>query len=127
MLTSQKIIDIQSIIILSSDLEEDRHTHGLVRDQATLDFIVEKVGDLSDVNEKAAWLLFSISAYHPFFQGNKRTALAASENILQLSPNPSYYAVDEELIAEFVIEISKYEVTLEEVELWVKQHTQKLL
>ncbi|KAF5092026.1 type II toxin-antitoxin system death-on-curing family toxin [Methanospirillum sp.] len=122
MFTTQKLIQIQSSIILASDLDEDRNTEGIVRDPATLFHIVEKEEYLSDFIEKAAWLLFSIASYHPFFQGNKRTALVASEMALQLSPNPSFISSDEDSIASFVIEISKYNISFEEVINWIQKN-----
>ncbi|MGV8108963.1 type II toxin-antitoxin system death-on-curing family toxin [Methanospirillum sp.] len=119
MFTIQKLIQIQSSIILASDLDEDRNTEGAVRDTATLHYIVEKEESLLDSIEKAAWLLFSIASYHPFFQGNKRTALVASEMVLQISPKPAFISADEVAIALFVIEISKYDTPFEDVKNWI--------
>ena len=126
MLTSQKLIEIQTAIILSSDLEEDRGTQGCVRDYATLEYIVEKEGYIESSLKKAAWLLYSIAVFHPFYQGNKRTALVTSEIVLQLGATPAYYGTDEDTIASFVIEISKYSVPLDEIEEWIRKNMKKM-
>jgi len=41
-----------------------------------------KINREKDVFRKAAQILYTIAAQHPFFDGNKRTAFASAENVL---------------------------------------------
>ncbi|MHB8702385.1 MAG: type II toxin-antitoxin system death-on-curing family toxin [Nitrososphaerales archaeon] len=70
---------------------------------ATIDFALEKTKIQPDLTEQAATLLRIIAAEHPFVDGNKRTALASAELLLNLN---GYY-----------IEIKDYEETIEFIKL----------
>ena len=53
-----------------------------VRDEGTLEYIVDRAETLGDRVDKGAWLLWSISTMHPFVEGNKRTAVLACQYAL---------------------------------------------
>ncbi|PKL55953.1 MAG: hypothetical protein CVV35_07175 [Methanomicrobiales archaeon HGW-Methanomicrobiales-6] len=122
--TVEKIIEVQIRIIEASDHEEDKRTEGLVRDHGTLDFLVDRANHIDDAYRKAAWMLYSIAARHPFYQGNKRTALIAAEMILMLEAG-SPITADEEVIDLYVREVATYRHGLEDVECWIRGNCRK--
>ncbi len=75
-LTVKRIIEIHDDII-----QEYGGTGGLLT-QGTLELLVYKANRENDVFKQAALTLHTIAAQHPFFDGNKRTAFAAAENVL---------------------------------------------
>jgi len=123
-LTVDKIIEVQTRIIEASEQEEDNGTGGLVRDRGTLDFLVDKANYIDDSYRKAAQILYSIAAQHPFYQGNKRTALIVAEMILILEAG-SYITADDEVIDLYVREVATYRHDLKDVECWILGNCQK--
>jgi death-on-curing protein len=123
-LTVDKIIEVQTRIIEVSEQEEDNGTGGLVRDRGTLDFLVDKANYIDDSYRKAAQILYSIAAQHPFYQGNKRTALIVAEMILILEAG-SYITADDEVIDLYVREVATYRHDLKDVECWILGNCQK--
>ena len=120
-ITTEKIIEIQIRIIRQSSRSEDLGFAGVIRDAGTLDYIVSAGTRQPNTIRKASWFLFKIASSHPFFQGNKRTALLTALLILKLDPNAYQINCSDEEIAEFVEKISRYESSLEEVEQWIEE------
>lgn len=122
-LTSQKIVEIHDEILRISSAVEDRGMNG-IRDEGTLSYIVEKLERDAeircDVVKSAAWVLFSITTTHPFFQANKRTAIVTAENILR--HDGLRFDVDQEEGERFIIAVAMDEYTLENVETWIRGH-----
>ena len=50
-----------------------------VRDEGTLDHIIERCGSIDDPLERASGYLWCISNWHPFVEGNKRTSWLAAQ------------------------------------------------
>ena len=128
--TAQKLIDIQSQIILSSDLPEDIGMEGKIRDQGTLDYIVNEWNWKNNLFEHAAWLYYKIATEHPFFQGNKRTAVAVAENVL--ATKNLLISASEEEIKDFTINVATYdikkcgyELSVDDVEEWLKNNVKE--
>ncbi|MBN1431140.1 MAG: type II toxin-antitoxin system death-on-curing family toxin [Methanomicrobiaceae archaeon] len=122
--TAEKLIAIQSKIILESDLPEDEGMAGSVRDQGTLDYIVSDYNWKENIFEHASWLYYKIATEHPFFQWNKRTAIAVAENVLAVIG--FYISASEKEIEEFTIKIAsfnvqkgEYEYKVNDVEKWL--------
>lgn len=99
-------------------LHEEVANEGL-RDIAGLEVICYKVQDkkYATVLDKASFLLYSIATTHPFFNGNKRTALAAALVFLAIND----YGVDilkhynDEETMKFILEIAEYKKSRKEV------------
>lgn len=73
--------------------------------------------------EKAAATLHAVASYHIFGDGNKRTALRATElfldvNNIQMNCNPAEAQA-------FVLEIAKGTIDVEAVTEWLQEHTQE--
>lgn len=68
--------------------------------------------------------IHAISSYHPFVDGNKRTALVAADVCLRLN---GYRLAASEDIESFFWNIARGEQEVEDVELWVKKQGKPLL
>lgn len=85
MISREQLMDLHRKAISCAAADESSLVDA-VRDEGTLDYIVEKAGMYDDRTEKAAWLLWSIANYHPFAEGNKRTSWLA----MQIALDGSY-------------------------------------
>ena len=122
-LTVQKIIEVQSWLILQSEQQEDYGMAGLILTPGTLENLVYYGNNLQNPHKRAAWMLHGIATRHPFYQGNKRAAFAVAEIILMLSPEKKMIAADDDAINKFVREIAKYSYAVEDVEDWLIQNS----
>lgn len=120
-ITIEKVIEIQVRAIRKSTRPEDIGFEGEIRDQGTLDYIVSGGNRRTGTVRKAAWFLYKIASEHPFFQGNKRTALLTALLILRLDPMAYQINCTNEEIAAFVEKVGRYESSLEEVERWIEE------
>ncbi|HQB28406.1 MAG TPA: type II toxin-antitoxin system death-on-curing family toxin [Paludibacter sp.] len=73
---------------------------------------------------KIAAQIHTISSYHPFVDGNKRTALVAADVCLSL--NGHRLAASDDLES-FFWSIARGERSVEDIELWVKKQGKPLL
>ena len=78
----------------------------------------------SDLFEKVATLMESLAKNHPFFDGNKRTALLAG--ILFLNINGWQLKVSNETAVEKVLQIATSQIKFKELANWLKEHSQKI-
>ena len=76
------------------------------------------------IAEKASATLHAVATYHIFGDGNKRTALRATE--LFLESNGYQCTWDQTDAQAFVLEIAKGNVEIEAVTEWLQAHTQEL-
>jgi len=78
-----------------------------VRDPATLEYIADKAGRIEGGKAMtAAWVMWSVANYHPFVEGNKRTALIASQMALGDSLIACHGKEDSENLNRFVREVA---------------------
>ncbi len=73
--------------------------------------------------EKAAALLQSLLKNHPFVDGNKRTSLTSTGIFLQLNGWEIENSHGEEV--DFAIRVDNENLTLEQICLWLKQHSKE--
>jgi death-on-curing protein len=66
---------------------------------------------------KVAAQIHAISSYHPFVDGNKRTALVAADVCLRLN---GYRLTNSDDIESFFWSIARGEKSVEDIEAWVK-------
>lgn len=88
-----------------------------VRDAATLDFIVMAINLAPTPVEQAAVALHRIASQHPYFDGNKRTALIVAETILG---EDGWYLEGAQSDDEFILRIAQYETCLDDAEEWIR-------
>ena len=74
--------------------------------------------------DKAAATMHALAAYHVFADGNKRTAIRATQMFLEANGiRPTW---DEDEVRQFVLKIAKGESDLQEVNGWLRDHTESL-
>ena len=92
-----------------------------VRSEADLDYIVYKMARTRGLNRKVALLLIEIAQKHPFYDGNKRTAFESAVAFLSL--HNKKLKVGDKAKLDLVFRIANRTATLEEVALWIANHT----
>jgi death-on-curing protein len=112
-LTADRIIKIHDRII-----EKYGGTSGILY-RGTLELLAYKIISEKDVFMQAALILHTIAAQHPFFDGNKRTSLAAAENILG---EAGYYLdADDDEIVYLMQKIAEYKCSVRTIEKWIRE------
>lgn len=72
--------------------------------------------------DKAAALLHALAAHHLFYDGNKRTATAATIQFLKLNGlRPTW---NEEIIYAFVLDVAQNHHELPDIASWLERHTE---
>ena len=71
--------------------------------------------------DKAAATMHSLAAHHLFADGNKRTAVRATQLFLESNDIQPTWTTEE--VTAFVLNIAKGEVTVEDVAAWLTEHT----
>lgn len=111
--TALQIIEIHDTI-----LKKYGGTGGVLN-EGTLELLVYKASREKVIFRQAALILHTIAAQHPFFDGNKRTALAAAESMLG---EAGYYLyADDDDIVSLTQRIAEYKCTVKAVEKWVRE------
>lgn len=95
-------------------------TNGVLN-EGTLHYLTEKVSHCSDPVLMAAYLLHGIATMHPFFDGNKRTALMAADTVLGL--HGMMITASNDVAASFVLSVARGEKTEDQVEKWMKNNS----
>lgn len=122
-LSAQEILVIHALIV-----DEIGGTHGL-RDLHLLQSLVERPKtsfggkDMHpSIFAKAAVYLESLSQYHVFVDGNKRTSLVVTARFLELN---GYRLVADNTEAErFVLHAAQKKFSLEEITQWLEKNSQ---
>lgn len=117
-LTVTEIIEIHDEII-----KEYGGTDG-IRDEGTLELLVYKANRENTVFRRAALILHTTAVQHPFFDGNKRTALVVAEKVLD---DEGYYldAEAEEKVG-LMLNIAEYKGSIKTIEKWIKEKARKI-
>ena len=92
---------------------------GLVRSESDLYFLGLKLESCDDIFEKAANALYGIAYYHPFYEGNKRTALLTCELLL----DGLRIAAAEKEIYHFVLDVACGRVDVDSITKWLRKNT----
>ena len=112
-LNAERIIEIHDRII-----EKYGGANGILY-RGTLELLAYKIIREKDIFRQASLILHTISAQHPFFDGNKRTSLAAAENILG---EAGYYLdADEDEIVNLMKKIAEYKCSVRAIEKWIRE------
>lgn len=76
-----------------------------------------------DLTAKVAAQIHAISSYHPFVDGNKRTALVAADVCLRLN---GYRLTDSDDLESFFWSIARGEQSVEDISTWVTNQTKSV-
>ena len=95
---------------------------------ATLENMLDyNVSDNNTCYHNAAIALQTIAAEHPFFNGNKRTAIVTA--IMLLRNEGLYMSINDMYNIQFIIDIAtpQREITLEEIENWLIDSSTRIM
>ena len=116
-LTAKMVVEIYDYLIETEGGEPG------IRDVGTLDYLIDNINFEEDLFKKAAWALF-LADRHPFWDGQKRTALQLSDLILRES-GYHIHAEDEEII-QMLIKIAEYKCNIERITRWIQRRGRQL-
>jgi len=122
---------ILSAVDLHNINEEVTNRPSMIRDHQVLKATVKRpyiilFGEeqFPTLIDKAAATLYSIAAHHVFVDGNKRTAIRATELFLEANGlQPTWEADD---VREFVLKIAKGSIGIEAVSTWLKDRVEEI-
>jgi death-on-curing protein len=115
---ARKIIEIHDEII-----KEYGGTDG-IRDEGALELLAYKINREKSVFRRAALVLHTIASAHPFFDGNKRTAIMTAETML--GKEGYFFDAKPVEVTNLMLKIAKYECSVEAVEKWIKEKARRL-
>jgi len=104
---------------IDAGVHDESSLRCLTRDEGTIEYIADKSCEFINIVEKASFCLFSIANYHPFVEGNKRTAILVAEVILG---NHLHIDVNGEELNGFVRKIATPDGTYEETLIWMQSN-----
>ncbi|AMH95281.1 death-on-curing family protein [methanogenic archaeon ISO4-H5] len=110
-------VNIHRIAVSINPSEAD--LAGLIRSESDLYFLGQKLESCTDKYERAANALYGIAYYHPFYEGNKRTALLTCELLLE----DQIICAKEEEIYHFVLDVACGNADIESITEWLKNNT----
>ena len=118
---------LELVLIHERVIEETGGVHG-VTNPGGLESALERpftsfggVVLFPDLVSKVAALIHSIIAFHPFVDGNKRTALVAADVCLRLN---GYRIVPSEEVEPIFWAVARGEKEVEEIAEWLRSHTE---
>jgi death-on-curing protein len=121
-------ISIEEILIIHElVIEETGGEHGVINPGALESALARPFTSFggkdlfSDLWSKVAAMIHSIMAFHPFIDGNKRTALVAADVCLRLN---GYRLTPSEEVEPFFWAIARGEKSIEEIAQWIKSHSE---
>ncbi len=117
-LTAKKIIEIHDEII-----KEYGGTGGILN-EGTLELLVYKVNRENNIFNQTALILYTIASQHPFFDGNKRTALVTAEKTLY--EHGYFLQAEPEQKVALMQRIAKYECCIKVIQEWVEKRAKRL-
>ena len=128
---TDKPLRILSAVDLHNINEEVTQRVSMVRDHQVLQATVKRpyliffgVEQFPTIIDKASATLYGIAAHHVFGDGNKRTAIRATE--LFLEANGYRVTWEHEIVREYVLKIAQGHIEIEEVAEWLSQYVEEI-
>ncbi len=128
---TDKPLRILSAVDLHNINEEVTQRVSMVRDHQVLQATVKRpylilFGEeqFPTIIDKASATLYGIAAHHVFGDGNKRTAIRATE--LFLEANGYRMTWEQEIVREYVLKIAQGHIEIEEVAEWLAQFVEEI-
>ncbi len=110
-------------VIEETSYDTEGSLAGCLRDEATLQFIINEVNEMQDPFEKAACFMYKTATRHPFVQGNKRIAFAIAHSLLMIAG--WVVIVDGDTLYNFGLAVARDEMTQEEIKAWFLNNVKK--
>jgi death-on-curing protein len=106
---------------IDAGIRDEAKLKDAVRDIGTLEYIADKANRIRDELERAAFMMYSVANYHPFVEGNKRTALLLAETVLK----ESYIDVDGVEMNRMVRKIAAGELDETQTKKWMTEKSKR--
>ena len=74
---------------------------------------------------KAAALMHSLVTNHPFFEGNKRVAVAATELFLRINGYRLLAEADNEALEKLTLAVASRNMCVEEIRIWIERRIRR--
>ncbi len=116
----QHVLAIHRMVILNSNEEREEGLEDALISPAAIEGFCEWVETCPDCFSKAAMAIDYIANFHPFVEGNKRTAFQLAVAILRTGgyePNDDYETFM------FIKNVAWGKISGEEIEMWLRSNT----
>ena len=118
------IMRVHHLVIVASGEEREVGLEDAVISSAAIDGLCDRIMDCPDWFSKAAVAIDYIANFHPFVEGNKRTAFQLAIALLR---NGGYELDDDTATASFIIEVASGLYSREEIEEWLRRNTHQVI
>ena len=118
------IMRVHHLVIVASGEEREVGLEDAVISSAAIDGLCDRIMDCPDWFSKAAVAIDYIAKFHPFVEGNKRTAFQLAIALLR---NGGYELDDDTATASFIIEVASGLYSREEIEEWLRRNTHQVI
>lgn len=120
----QRILRIHYMAIVTSGEERERGLEDAVINPMAFESFCDWIELCPDCFSKAAMAIDYIANFHPFAEGNKRTAFQLAIALLR---NGGYELDDDTATASFIIEVASGLYSREEIEEWLRRNTHQVI
>ena len=120
----QRILRIHHLAIATSGEERERGLEDAVINPMAFESFCNWIELCPDCFSKAAMAIDYIANFHPFVEGNKRTAFQLAIALLR---NGGYDLNDDTVTAAFIIDVASGLYNREEIEEWLRCNTHSII
>ena len=120
----QRILRIHHMAIVISGEEREKGLEDAVVNPMAFESFCDWIELCPDCFSKAALAIDYIANFHPFVEGNKRTAFQLA---LALLRGGGYEPDDDEATSTFIIEVASGKYNREEIEKWLRCNTHQVI
>ena len=120
----QRILRIHYMAIVTSGEDRARGLEDAVINPMAFESFCDWIELCPDCFSKAAMAIDYIANFHPFVEGNKRTAFQLAIALLR---NGGYELDDDTATASFIIEVASGLYSREEIEEWLRRNTHQVI
>lgn len=118
------IMRVHHLVIVASGEERERGLEDAVINPMAFESFCDWIELCPDCFSKAAMAIDYIANFHPFVEGNKRTAFQLAIALLR---NGGYELDDDTATASFIIEVASGLYSREEIEEWLRRNTHQVI
>ncbi len=118
------IMRVHHLVIVASGEEREVGLEDAVINPMAFESFCDWIELCPDCFSKAAMAIDYIANFHPFVEGNKRTAFQLAIALLR---NGGYELDDDTATASFIIEVASGLYSREEIEEWLRRNTHQVI
>lgn len=115
-----RVMEIHRRVIIQTGEEREKGLEDAVISQMALQGFCDRLEYCEDCFSRAAMAIDYIANFHPFVEGNKRTAFEVAVALLKTG---GYRLEDDEKTYRFIRAVAAGEIEPEEIEAWLRRNT----